>query len=393
MSYTSYHHLPYLSTHAEALDRFNKTTPIRGSNPVRVPLGRRSDSNKFGISKDEGSGDVVLSIYSQPLITFHADTDTHKNTVTIGVPNPSIRRYRWSSCDSYFIAGVLGRYVRNVRTDMGRLVIEARDGQKFVLPNNTCMRFTYTPSPVSHSSPTLTPLPESLPVLYTPKLNRKMANEVRARYGDFYRYMKGMIGVRKQTYTDNYYDYKNDEEVVDTYDRIEFVEEELIAVIPTTNTHSRKLPLRTELRFDQEHPTLTRNPLDKPAITTPVYVRNEATDTWTQVDSREPYDAWLAATQAFLTKVRGCGVDKDGNPLDETESFYQAFVYLAHFAQQGNRRFLGPENFSLDPKQISRAMDEIIFKWHSEEVIEVVPAKEGTVPTAKYLKWVTRDRD
>jgi hypothetical protein len=392
MSYTSYSHLPYLSTHAEALDRFNKTTPIRGSNPVRFPLGRRSDSNKFTIDHNPTTGDVVLSIYSQPLITFHAD-----NTVTIGVPNPSIRRYRWSSCDSYFIAGVLGRYIKNVRTDMGRLVIEARDGQKFVLPNNASMRFTYTidntDQPIYNRTFTLTPLPESLPVLYVPKINRKTANEVRARYGDFYRYMKGMIGVRKQTYTDNYYDYKNDEEVVDTYDRIEFAEEEIVAVVPTTNTHSRKLPLLINLQFDQEHPTLTRNPLDKPAITTPVYVRNEATDTWEQVDSREPYDAWLAATQAFLTKVRGHGIDKDGNPLDETESFYQAFVYLAHFAQQGNRRFLGPENFSLDPKQISRAMDEIIFKWHSEEVIEVVPAKEGTVPTAKYLKWVTRDKD
>jgi hypothetical protein len=38
-------------------------------------------------------------------------------------------------------------------------------------------------------------------------------------------------------------------------------------------------------------------------------------------------------------------------------------------------------------------MDEIIFKYHSEEVIEIAPAKEGTVPTAKYLKWVTRDKD
>jgi hypothetical protein len=389
MSYTSYNHLPYLSTHAEALCRFNQTTPIRGSQPVRYPLGRRSDSNKFGISL-EANGDVTLSLYNLPLITFHADTETHKNTLTIGTPGTPAtnRRYRWSSCDSYFIVGVLGRYVKNVRTDLGRLVIEARDGQKFVMPHNTCMRFTYDARANS-----LTPLPASVPTLHVPKINRKKANEVRARYGDFYRYMKGMLGVRKQTYTENYYDYKNDEEVVDTYERIEFAEEEIVAVIPTTNTHSRKLPLLINLQFDQEHPTLTRNPLDKPAIYTSIYVRDEANDTWGQKESREPYECWVAATEAFLTKVRGCGVDKDGNPLDETESFYQAFVYLAHFAQQGNRRFLGPENFSLDPKQISRAMDEIIFKWHSDEVIEVTPAKVGTVPTAKYLKWVTRDKD
>jgi hypothetical protein len=389
MSYTSYRHLPYLSTHAEALCRFNQTTPIRGSVPVRFPLGRRSDSHKFGISK-EANGDVTLSLYNLPLITFHADTETHKNTLTIGTPGTPAtnRRYRWSSCDCYFIAEVLGRYIKDARTDYGRLVLEALDGQKFVMPHNTCMRFTYDAKANS-----LAPLPESVPTLHVPKINRKKANEVRARYGDFYRYMKGMIGVRKQTYTDNYYDYKNDEEVVDTYDRIEFAEEEIIAVIPTTNTHSRKLPLRTEVRFDQEHPTLTRNPLDKPAIYTSIYVRDEANDTWAQKESREPYECWVAATEAFLTKVRGCGVDKDGNPLDETESFYQAFVYLSHFALQGNRRFLGPENFSLDPKQISRAMDEIIFKYHSDEVIEIAPAKEGTVPTAKYLKWVTRDKD
>lgn len=391
MSYTSYRHLPYLSTHAEALCRFNQTTPIRGSKPVRYPLGRRSDSNKFGISKDEGSGDVVLSLYSQPLITFHAD-----NTVTIGTPSTHTRKWRWSSCDSYFIVEVLGRYIKDARTDYGRLVLEALDGQKFVLPNNTCMRFTYETSPISHSSPTLTPLPEFVSVLHVPKINRKMANEVRARYGDFYRYMKGMLSVRKQTYTDNYYDYKNDEEVVDTYDRIVFTQEEMTAVIPTKTEKAKYFPAassRPEIHFNREHPTLKRNPLEKPAIYTLNYVQSEITGSWVQKDSRDPFDAWLASTEAFLTKVRGHGIDKDGNSLDETESFYQAFVYLAHFTNQRNRMYVCPEDFVLDPKQISKAMDEIIFKWHSEEVIETTPAKEGTVPTAKYFKWVTRDRD
>jgi hypothetical protein len=57
MSYSSYRYIPFLDNYAEALDHLNKTEPIRGSKPVRVPLGRRSDSNKFGISKDL-NGDI-----------------------------------------------------------------------------------------------------------------------------------------------------------------------------------------------------------------------------------------------------------------------------------------------------------------------------------------------
>lgn len=172
MSYTSYWHLPFLDSHAEALKRFEATTPIRGSNPVRYPLGRRGDSNKFGIRK-AGNGDIALFLYGHLGIIFHADN----KTLTIGDPTGT-RTWRWSSCDSYFVQGVLGRYIKSTRTDRGRLVMETRDGQKFVLENRSTLTLAY-----NKANHTLTPISSPDTVLYTYRLNRVATNNVRARYG------------------------------------------------------------------------------------------------------------------------------------------------------------------------------------------------------------------
>jgi len=209
MSYSSYGYIPYLDNYTEAFKVFSTTEPIRGSKPVRVPLGRRQDSTKFGISKDL-NGDIHLSLYGHTGIVFHADN----HTLTIGDTSGK-RHWRWSSCDSYFILSVLGRYIKNARTDRGRLVLETRDDQKFVLESKGNLTLTYTignaDQPIHNRTRTLTPVSSSNPVLHTYRLNRQATNNVRARYGEFYRYMKGLIGVRKELKVSQYFNYRDHE--------------------------------------------------------------------------------------------------------------------------------------------------------------------------------------
>ena len=375
MSYSSYRYIPFLDNYTEAFKVFSTTEPIRGSKPVRVPLGRRQDSTKFGISKDL-NGDIHLSLYGHTGIVFHADN----HTLTIGDTSGK-RTWRWSSCDSYFILSVLGRYIKSARTDRGRLVLETRDDQKFVLESKGNLTLAYNKHALK-----LTPADTEQPTHYTYRLNRQATNNVRARYGEFYRYMKGMIGVRKELQQHSYYDRPSGETVIDEYYAIPFTGEELMGVIPTV-TESHRIFKATEQRFDPDNPMVDCNPTDKPAKLTLKYEQDPdcPEGRYRQVETRDRYNKWVASTQEFLSLISVPTSDPD-----QHEKFRQAFVWLARFASHRTYRI---EEFAISVGAMQKTIDEIIFKWHSEEVIERVPAKPNTVPSGKYLKWVTRERD
>jgi len=383
MSYSSYRYIPYLDNYTEALDHLNKTEPIRGSKPVRVPLGRRSDSTKFGISKDL-NGDIHLSLYGHTGIVFHQSTDSNTGSLTIGDTSGK-RQWRWSSCDSYFILSVLGRYIKNARTDRGRLVLETRDYQKFVLESKGNLTLAYDKSTLK-----LTPADTEQPTHYTYRLNRQATNNVRARYGEFYRYMKGMIGVRKELKVSQYFNYRDQENVIDEEYIIRVSEHEQLGVIPQVEqTHDwRGNTLQAKHTIpDPECPMNERNPVEKPAKLTLKYEQDPdcPEGRYRQIESGEMYDKWVASTQEFLSLISVPTSDPD-----QHEKFRQAFVWLARFSSHRTYRI---EEFAISVGAVQKTIDEIIFKWHSEEVIERVPAKPNTVPSGKYLKWVTRERD
>jgi len=383
MSYSSYRYIPYLDNYTEAFKVFSTTEPIRGSKPVRVPLGRRSDSTKFGISKDL-NGDIHLSLYGHTGIVFHQSTDSNTGSLTIGDTSGK-RQWRWSSCDSYFILSVLGRYIKNARTDRGRLVLETRDDQKFVLESKGNLTLAYNKNALK-----LTPADTEQPTHYTYRLNRQATNNVRARYGEFYRYMKGMIGVRKELKVSQYFNYRDHENVIDEEYIIRVSEQEQLGVIPQVEqTHDwRGNTLQAKHTIpDPECPMNERNPVEKPAKLTLKYEQDPdcPEGRYRQIESGEMYDKWVAATQEFLSLISVPTSDPD-----QHEKFRQAFVWLARFSSHRTYRI---EEFAISVGAVQKTIDEIIFKWHSEEVIERVPAKPNTVPSGKYLKWVTRERD
>jgi hypothetical protein len=386
MSYSSYRYIPYLDNYTEAFKVFSTTEPIRGSKPVRVPLGRRQDSTKFGISKAE-NGDIALTLYGHTGIVFHQPTNpTDSNTGSLTIGDPSGKRHwRWSSCDSYFILSVLGRYIKSARTDRGRLVLETRDDQKFVLESKGNLTLAYT-----KNTHTLTPADTEQPTHYTYRLNRQATNNVRARYGEFYRYMKGMIGVRKELKVSQYFNYRDHENVIDEEYIIRVSEQEQLGVIPQVEqTHDwRGNTLQAKHTIpDPECPMNERNPVEKPAKLTLKYEQDPdcPEGRYRQIESGEMYDKWVAATQEFLSLITTPADDPD-----QHEKFRQAFVWLARFSSHRTYRI---EEFAISVGAVQKTIDEIIFKWHSEEVIERVPAKPNTVPSGKYLKWVTRERD
>ena len=383
MGYETFQRLPYLSTHAEAAKRLAATKPIRktkenADGPTIYPLAERKDNYKFSIRKvgdadthpnpsanpnsryqpcpGAQDGDIELLLYRMTLITFHQD-----DTLTI-----HSMYTHWNSADTYFIREILRRYLEDVVTNRGRLVMTPRIGDKIVIPHKGHLRLRYatTASTATHTH-TLTPV--AAPVLTTYRLNRKATNEVRARYGEFYRYVKGMVALRKERKENRYYDYHNEEQVVDITYTVSISEEELestLSLLPSTRPD--KLALAT-----------------KPAINTATY-KAKVDGGYEQAVSREPYEHWLAGVEAFLTLVRTSAEDPE-----QHEKFRQAFVWLAFVA--GKSGYYRPKSFSVEAQEFGKTLDEIIFKYHSEEVFEKVQAKQGSVPSVKYDKWVTRE--
>ena len=77
---------------------------------------------------------------------------------------------------------------------------------------------------------------------------------------------------------------------------------------------------------------------------------------------------------------------------EQHEKFRQAFVWLAFYtfgAWEANHK----HTIMVEVDAFGKAMDEIIFKYHSEEVFERVPAKHGAIPNLKYEAWVTREEE
>lgn len=395
MGYESFHRLPYISTHAEAAKRLADTQPIRktkanADGPTIYPLGERRDNYKFGIRKvgdadthpnpknapnhsyktcpGAQDGDIELLLYRTPVITFHTD-----GTLTI-----MCTYTRWSSSDCAFLRETLGRYVNDVVTNRGRLVITTVAGTKVVVPTKESIRLRPSTNPLNLSANTLVPVTPS--TLIGHRLNRTKTNEVRARYGEFYRYMKGMIGVRKQLQERTYYDRFTGTRVWDESMYVVHIsKDEVIETMPTVTT-DRGLrfvsPLASKVSLD-----LTA----KPPIYTTRYQYSKEAERYVTEDSTEPYELWRAATQAFLALVNTPATNED-----QHEKFRQAFVWLAVVAYGD---MYEPKDMDVEAYAIGKTMDEIIFKYHSEEVIEEVHIEQGRVPPFKYNKWLTRERD
>lgn len=391
MSFASYERLPTLSTYLTARTRLANTLPIRGSVPVRVPLSYQRTDTQFGIrmAGDDASipdpeiykpcpgakaGDIELLLYKQPVITFHENTQEF--TIFCGTWG------RWSAADCAFIESILNRYFHSVNTNRGRLILTCSvGGARYTVPKKGHIRFSY-----NEAERTVTPVEKQEQT--TLRLNRKQTNLVRARYGEFYRYMKGMIGVRKVPIDSKWYDRTRDEYVTDTTYMVEMSYDEWTAVVPMEEVNM-SWPKGAKVTVDKRPaaPFGYATPLRKPAKKQWERKYDLNTNAVTERFTTEPYENWLAVTEMILDLARTPAYDPD-----QHERFRQAFVWLAFYtfgSWDANHRQI----IRIDVDAFGKYMDEIIFKYHSEEVFERVPAKHGAVPNLKYESWITREEE
>lgn len=394
MSYSSYHRLPTIKSFADAAKRLSNTTPLRrgpNSSFTIYPLSERRYGRLFSIrmvgdadslpnsihyaqAPGAQDGDIELLLWHIPLITFHkprhGENGEPIEETTIASPN------YWSLAMPVFLQSVLYGYINTANTNRGRLVLETctpgSKDDKVVVAHKGSVRLRRMSVEDRHYL--VRAEADANTVL---RINRKKSNEVRARYGEFYRYMKGMLGVRKEGYEQSFYNYAEHRNIVTVDYKVTFTSDEVRSVVP----HE---PFGVTMRYDPRF--ITAAPFRKPAKITIQYVYDERTKNHVHKPNIRRYQDWLACTEEFLALV------KNGQ---DAEAFYKAFVWLGFYGCMAMQRYgtiPSPErDLVVDVDTINSLMDEIIFKYHSEEVIESVPAKPGTIPSVKYETWVTRE--
>ena len=353
MSYASYESINPINTYEDAVRYINATAPIRGSKNI-IPLGARRYHQAFSIRMGGGPS-VECLLYDNPVVSFH-----FSGTITIASGIRTRSGFIYSDViEAYFIKNLLRHYVADAAMHKRTLRMTLVDGRKVSLRAGEPL--VVTPSSVGAKN--LTFVSEAR--LRGWKLNRKACNDVRKQYGDFYRYVKGMVSLRKETVKVHHYQYKD-----------------------TIAIHSSEMDLGVPMR-----PSRPARP-SKHWLTSKPMVGEMQKEQWNheaRLWEKGPicvYDDWVKNVEGLLTFVRDEGETQH-------ESWHKAFLMLAYSAQF-REMFVDDRDLSLGGTYLCKAadvlkvLDEIIFKWHSKEVFELVTLEVGQVPNPEYENWVDR---
>jgi len=330
MAFASYRRLSYIDTYEQALAFIKKTAPIRGRDII--PLGARRDADKFNIRLTP-TNDIEVLFYRSVILTYlnpsNGDGDLLFSAPAVG----------WGTTEAWIFESLLSRVAR-AKATKGFLHLRAVNGGDYVYPAGKTRAYAN----LQIVAPTDN---------YVWRIKRTEANKVRARYGEFYRYVKGMVGVRKSPHP--HYD---DSHVI-VFTLGEFTE------ALTTEWISKSVSLRNKPPVHTSY--------HRAAFTNATAITNHAD--------------WRAAMREFIKLVTP---HEDGQV--QADNFYKAFLSLG-VAQISSFFFrgFGRDDTYVDATSLAKITDELLFKYYSDDVFvqEKVPA--GRVPDDRYRLWVTRD--
>ena len=166
--------IPFLRNYDEAVAKFEKTKPIRGSgaNGGCIALGHRHRVAEFYMHKTE-NGAIECICYRTPVVTFHPDG------------NIELSSGGWSSTTTaQFIEDVLPI---SCRVNQSSLVIGLHGGE---------YKFRSEGFMLAWVDGRLSPLNVEPDHVY--RVNRKEANNVRKNYEDFTKFFMGMTKLRSE---------------------------------------------------------------------------------------------------------------------------------------------------------------------------------------------------
>lgn len=174
MGYATVRHLPTVFNYQTALKIYNSNEPIRGRKPEIRPFGRRKDADTYSIRKNGEAIELVL--YKTPVITIHDNDEVEV----------FINGYATVSTHQ-FIGQVLGAGVS--ASGVRRTTVLTIDKNKYTIADEDKLRLKYEGG--------------NWHVLNAKtqwgwRLRRAEVTNVRAKYGEFYKYLKGFVNLRTE---------------------------------------------------------------------------------------------------------------------------------------------------------------------------------------------------
>ena len=319
MGYATVQRVPRVDNHRHAKQIHDNTKPLRGRSPEIKPLGNRRDADTYHIRMN---GDAVeLVLYKTPVITFMPDGE-----VTLFVDS-----YNTVSTHQ-FISHVLGISASGVR----RTTVLTINNSKYTLADKDKLRLRRD---VSGNWQVLNAMQQ-----WTWRLDRKAVTNVRSRYAEFYKYLKGFVSLRTESM--KIHNWANDEK-----DCIRVQQSEFKSVCGGT------FPMSEYCYMDK---------------------RGKQASDWNPVKPHQ----YEKSAMLFEKLIRS-----DQPEEDKHTNFYKAALLLIA-KLENDRMDIRTDDVTVVSKNIVPLLDDVLFMLYANEVLVRKALPQGKVSTGIYEHWM-----
>jgi hypothetical protein len=324
MGYATVQRVPRVHSYADALKIHDKTKPLRGRAEEIRPLGNRRDADTYHIRK---KGDAIeLVLYKTPVITFEPDGE-----VVLFVDNYN------TVATHQFLSHVLGISAGGVR----RTTVLTINNSKYTLAGQDKLRLRREEGGNWH---VINPTQQ-----WSWRLDRKAVGNVRAKYGEFYKYLKGFVNLRSESITESTWNPR-------TFDGIHVEQSEFKSVFGSMTS------IRSYAYMDK----VGKQHLD-----------------WNAVKPEQ----YKASSNAF-----DCLIRPDQPEEDKHTNFYKAALLLVA-KLENDAMDIRTDSIRVRSKHIVPLLDDVLFMMNVHQVLVRKVLPQGKVSSGIYEHWMMEWED
>jgi hypothetical protein len=310
--------VPRVHNYADALRIHDNTKPLRGRSPEIKPLGERRDADTYHIRKH---GDAIeLVLYKTPVITFMPDGE-----VVLFVDNHN------TVSTHQFISHVLGVSAWGVR----RTTVLNINGNKYTLTEKDKLRLR---KDEGGNWCVLNPTQQ-----WSWRLDRKAVTNVRTKYSEFYKYLKGFVNLRTESITQRWNS--------SIYDGIHVQQSEFKSLFGSM------VSIRSYAYMNK---------------------RGKQSLDWNAVKPEQ----YKASSNAF-----DCLIRPDQPEEDKHTNFYKAALLLIAKLET-DAMDIRVDSATVRAKHIVPLLDEILFQMYAHHVLVRKALPQGKVSSGIYERWM-----
>ena len=320
MGYATVMRVPRVHSYADALKIHDNTKPLRGRLEEIKPLGDRRDADTYRIRKN---GDAIeLVLYKTPVITFMPDGE-----VVLFVDNHN------TVSTHQFIHRVLNIPAGGVR----RTTVLTINNSKYTLADKDKLRLRRDDE--GGNWQVLNPTQQ-----WAWRLDRKAVTNVRSKYGEFYKYLKGFVNLRTESITESTWNPR-------TYDGFRVGLDEFKSVFNSMTS------LRSYAYMDK---------------------RGKQHINYSNVKPEQ----YAASSNAFVCLIR-----PDQPEEDKHTNFYKAALLLVAKLEV-DAMDIRTDDVKVLSKNIVPLLDEVLFQMYAHQVLVRKALPQGKVSSGTYENWM-----